>query len=542
MSTTTFRRPASGDKGGCMSAADLLMSARNEAETGRLTQAAELCLRVLRQDPSNLEALELYGQLAICLRRPSDAYVIFQKLLALAPEHLGAHVNLAILAYNQGDLPAARAHVRESLRLDPRQLDALTLLGSILLAENKVPEALRQFSVVNEMAPGSLQVGTAYAGALMRNGDFEAAAEVVRRLLEGFPEQAVLYPMLAQARKLEEGDEDLDLIRSLLDPRGRLRPEFDAEPGSRIPAYMALHKMESDLGHWEAAFGYLKAAKDDRRALFPFDVEAARQRHRVLKEVFDADFLAARAGQGCAAPDPIFVVGMPRSGTTLLERLLSGLDSVVAAGELPLVPRILEGACARYGSGQTDLTALRKLPPEAWRELGEEYVRRARRQVPDGRHFVDKLPANYAAIGFIKIMLPKARIIHLRRHPVSTCLSIYEQDFVGGHPYSNDLRWLGQYYLMYRELMEHWRGLLGTELLELDYEALVADPDHTLERLAQSLGLERPSREPAQSAGQIITASLWQARQPVHADSVARWKHYQKQLSPLLETLAPILD
>jgi tetratricopeptide (TPR) repeat protein len=451
-------------------------------------------------------------------------------------------VNLAILAYNQGDLPAARAHVRESLRLDPRQIDALTLLGSILLAENKTPEALRQFAAVNEMAPGNLQVGTAYASALMRNGDSEAAGEVVRRLLEGFPEQAGLYPMLAQSRKLQEGDEDLTLIRSLLDPQGRLRPEFDAEPGLRIPAYMALHKMESDLGHWEAAFRYLEAAKDDRKALFPFDVEVARQRHRLLSEIFDAEFLAARAGQGCAARDPIFVVGMPRSGTTLLERLLASLDSVAAAGELPFVQRVMQGACARYGSGQADLTALRKLPPEAWRELGEEYVRRARRRVPDGRHFVDKLPANYAAIGFIKTMLPQARIIHLRRHPVSTCLSIYEQDFVGAHPYSNDLRWLGQYYLLYRELMEHWRCLLESDLIELDYETLVADPDRTLERLARTLGLEPPAGEPEQPAGQIITASLWQARQPVHADSVARWKHYEKQLSPLLETLAPILD
>ncbi len=525
-----------------MKAADPLLSARTEAEAGRLTQAAERCLRVLRQDPSNLEALELYGQLAISLRRPNDAYVIFQKLLALDPEHLGAHVNLAILAYNQGDLPAARGHVRESLRLDPRQIDAHTLLGSILFAENKAPEALRQFAAVNEMAPGNLQVGTAYAGALMRSGDFEAAAEVMRRLLEGFPEQAGLYPMLAQTRKLQEGDEDLVLIRSLLDPQGRLRPEFDAQAESRIPAYMALHKMESDLGHWEAAFRYLKAAKDDRKALFPFDVEAARQRHRVLREIFDAEFLAARAGQGCAARDPIFVVGMPRSGTTLLERLLSGLDSVVAAGELPLVQRVLDGACARYGSGQKDLTALPKLPPEAWRELGEEYVGRARRRVPDGRHFVDKLPANYAAIGFIKTMLPQARIIHMRRHPVSTCFSIYEQDFAGAHPYSNDLQWLGQCYLMYRNLMAHWRGLLGTDLIELDYEALVADPDQTLERLAQTLGLDRPAGEPVQPAGQIITASLWQARQPVHADSVARWRHYEKQLSPLLETLAPILD
>jgi len=164
--------------------------------------------------------------------------------------------------------------------------------------------------------------------------------------------------------------------------------------------------------------------------------------------------------------------------------------------------------------------------------------------VPEGRHFVDKLPANFAAIGFIKTMLPQARIIHLRRHPVSTCLSIYEQDFAGAHPYSNDLQWLGQYYLLYWELMEHWRRLLGTELIELDYEALVADPEQTLERLAQTLGLDRRTGEPepSQPAGQIITASLWQARQPVYSDSVQRWRHYEQQLSPLLETLAPILD
>jgi tetratricopeptide (TPR) repeat protein len=434
--------------------------------------------------------------------------------------------------------------VREALRLDPNQIDAHTLLGAILLAEGKVPDALRQFAAADALAPGNLKVGTAYAGALMRNGDFEAAAEAVRRLIEGFPERAELYPMLAQTRRLQEGDADLALIRSLLDPQGRLRPEFDSSQAARIPAYMALHKMESDLGHYESAFRFLQAAKDERKALFPYDPEVVRSYHRKLQEIFDAEFLAARVGQGCPARDPIFVVGMPRSGTTLLERLLSGLDSVSAAGELPLVQRVLEEACARYGSRQTDLAALRELPPEAWRELGEEYVTRARKRVPEGRHFVDKMPANYAAIGFIRTMLPEARIIHLRRHPVSTCLSIYEQDFAGSYPYSNDLQWLGQQYLLYWELMEYWRELLGAELIELDYESVVADTEQTLEWLARTLDLDRDGEGGTSSEpeGQIITASLWQARQPVYEDSVERWRHYEKQLAPLLETLAPILE
>jgi hypothetical protein len=153
------------------------------------------------------------------------------------------------------------------------------------------------------------------------------------------------------------------------------------------------------------------------------------------------------------------------------------------------------------------------------------------------------MPGNYLGLGFIRIMLPAARIIHMRRHPMATCLSIYEQDFARAHGYGNDLRWLGRQYLQYRELMDHWKGLFGDAIIELDYEALVADREGTAGWLADRLGLARDGGEldHLKSHGRIMTASLWQARQPIHSDSVARWKRYERELQPLLEVLAPVL-
>jgi len=226
--------------------------------------------------------------------------------------------------------------------------------------------------------------------------------------------------------------------------------------------------------------------------------------------------------------------------------VLSSSAGIQPAGELPLVSRLSQEACARFGTNQYDLQALARVSDDAWLELGETYISRARQWVASGDHFVDKMPSNYYYLGFISTMLPRARIISMTRHPVATCLSIYEQDFATAHAYSNDLVSIGQTYLNYHRLMAYWRSLFGESIVEVAYESLVTDPHGTLGQLARQLDLDLGSDLSAigesQRGGEIRTASRWQARQAIHGESLQRWQKLRGQLQPLLQVLEPILD
>jgi len=523
---------------------DLLQTIRTDAEQGRLSDAVTKCLALLRREPRNVDAIALYGRLAMEMGRPADAIVILQKLLAIRPSHSDAHDCLAYLIHQQGDYANARVHALEALRLAPTLVEPHLILGSILLSEQKEAEALQQFDEARRLVPGNLIVEKAYVEALFVSGKFEQVVLLLRELIALHPEESTLYATLASSQKLSESDVDVTLIRSLADGEGSLQSAIGENPDSRAPAYMALYKVESDLGNYDEAFRYLQEAKDLRKGQQPFDLGATSKRFREEVEVFDADFYKKRLNTGCADGSPIFVVGMPRSGTTLLERVLSGHEDITAAGELPIVGRLREEACAKFGKNQYDLSALQKLPDVMWRQLGEEYISRARKRVSGTGHFVDKMPGNFINLAFIRLMLPKAKIIHLSRHPVANCLSIYEQDFGSATPFANDLQWLGFYYRQYRQIMAHWVSLFGDDIIELEYETLVTDGGNAVQFLGQRLGINLTTGqiEKSQGEGRILTASIWQARQAIHTDSIARWENFRKQLQPLLEELAPLVD
>ena len=487
--------------------------------------------------------MEMYGDLAMHMGKLSDAILIFQKLLEVAPQQCVAHERLAYIFGESGDFPAALLHAQQALRLSPDSVAAHSVLGNIYLSQRKEEEALEQFARARALAPGNVVVEGAYVDALMDTGQFDRATDVLRELIASQPVTASLLKSLAMTRKWQSGDPDEVLIRALLDDTGSLRPDIAVEPAQARAAYMALFKLESDLGDMDSAFEYLLKAKALRKGIVSFDVDKQRRSYLEIKSLFDMDFLTRMKGQGSDLEDPIFVVGMPRSGTTLLERVLSTSPNIAPAGELLIVGRLRDEACAHFGVNQYDSESLRKIPGNAWKELGEEYVRRARLRLPSVRHFVDKLPHNFLNLGFIKLMLPRARIIHISRHPVANCLSIFEQDFAAAHPYSDDLATLGQAYLLYRDMMDHWRGIFGEDIVDISYESLVSDIAGTVEVLNRKLDLDlEPDRlNDTQQEGNIRTASRWQARQAINTGSIDRWRKLGNKLQPLLEELDPVL-
>lgn len=307
---------------------------------------------------------------------------------------------------------------------------------------------------------------------------------------------------------------------------------------------MALHKVESDLGNYPVAFDYLSRAMSFRREQRPYEHEKVIAAHKKIQSIFTADFFARHRDKnlGSERTDPIFIICMPRSGSTLLERVLGGSAQVSPAGELPLASRLKQELCATLGENQHDLAGLEKVPDEVWARAGDEYVRRALSRVADTPYFTDKMPGNFMGLGFIHAMLPEAKLIHLTRHPMANCFSIYETDFSTGHEYSYDLEGLGKYYVAYRQSMNYWGSIFGDKIIEVRYEDLVSDTEKTMAELGGKLGLkiDAGAIEASQQSGHILTASQWQARQPIHTRSVERWKLLEDQLQPLVQALEPV--
>ncbi|MEM1113180.1 MAG: sulfotransferase [Pseudomonadota bacterium] len=523
----------------------ILRDARRQFEAGHLVESAQLCRKYLRLRPADPEAARLYGRIAVAMDTTSDAVVIFEKLLAMRPRDSDALEQLAIAYDRLGDVDKARSYAERALAVNERAGGALLALGSIELSRGDeergraLLERARDAGVMDEV------IDTTIAQELLQKGRFDEGLALARRLIAASPDHGTHYARLARSKTFEAGDPDASLVLSLLEPGGQLRPAVAAEGLSAVDAYLALYKMESDLENYEQAFEYLALSKEARLRDAPESAgdQAAQGQNAHDADVFTAEFAAQRRASACQDDSPIFVVGMPRSGTTLLERVLATNEAIAPAGELSHLGRILQEVCARVGKNQFDIKAMKKVPDTMWAQIGAEYVKRARASLPECRYFVDKMPGNFSHIGFIKAALPKARIIHLYRHPIATCFSIFEQNFGYRHGYNASMETLAKAYLTYHEDMAHWRKAFPGGFAELSYESLVSKPEQTIEHLSESLGLvfDLGVLNRSQEGGEIRTASYWQARQPINARSVARWEHFREQLAPLINGLQPIL-
>ncbi len=522
-----------------------VIRARALATSGKLAEASRLCKQYLQQAPGDIAAVRLYGEIALSMSLNEQAVIIFQKLLALAPRDSLAHADLARAHFILQDYEKANHHAGRALRLNPKLTDSILLQAEIALAQGREDDADRHFRHLEQLKFDRNRIRRARLEWLLSVGRFDQAAQLLRALIRDLPDSADNYRQLALCTRLSEDHPDAALIRSLLADDGQLREGIRGDDREESAAHRALYKLESDCGHYDAAFRHLDQSKRAYLRANPATATSDREYNDdVHLHFFTREFIDNRSAIACQADDPIFVVGLPRSGTTLLERILATNSDIAAAGELNAISRIRQEICARFGSNQYDTRALAKVPPALWPQLGEEYLKRARQRIAGQRYFVDKMPDNYGHLGFIRAILPRARIIHLSRHPVATCFSIYEQDFGHRHNYALDLQRLGEHYLWYRKLMAYWRELFGEQIIELEYERMVQDTEGTATWLSEQLGvpLRMEQLDSAQNQGAIHTASIWQARQPVHSKSVDRWQNFRRHLGPLLETLSPVLD
>ena len=516
---------------------------------GRLDEARNSLERALRIAPDYVEAHNNLGNLLRRLQRLEDAEICYRRALEISGDYAKAHGNLGILLKDAGRLHEARECAMRALQLAPEDADAHNNLGAILLDLGHFEEAEKILRRALQIAPDHPMAHNNLASVLKEMMRREEAEAVYRDALAINPHDADALHGLANL-EIEKGrtDDAVLMYRKILQDHpsnievryslalsGRGDEEnFSALAGMDEPLslrdavfrHYALGKCFDERGDCENAFLHYSRGARLKRSLLEHRPEAGRF-ERIARD-FDASAMARLMGAGDPSALPVFVLGMPRSGTTLVEQIIASHPEAQAGGELPDLLHIVERD--RDGSG-----------PERIAGWGKEYIRSLRARAPDAKRITDKMPANFFAIGLIHAMLPNARIIHVRRDPLDTCLSCYTQLFSRGHEYSYDLFELGKYYRGYAFLMEHWRTTLPPgSFLEVSYEDVVSDLEGQARRMLEYCGLDwdRACLDFHRNERPVQTASLMQVRKPVYGSSVGRWRCYESHLGPLIESLS----
>ncbi len=515
---------------------------------GRPEAAADASRQALALDPDYADAAVNLGHACRVLGHLDESVAAYRRAVALAPANATAHAALGTALREGGAVDEAQAACRRAVDLAPSSPDAYNALGTVLQAAGATAAAIDCFETAVGLAPQAAEPHLNLAAALYAAEDLDGAAAAYRRVIDAHPglapahnglgvvllaageleeaaacfrravtldpEMAEAWSNLAGAATADLGDAEVAALETLLAAGA-------GTPGDRAALHFALAEIEDRRGHWDAAFAHARAAN------------ALRREHLAAAgHVFDADahdrwvdrVIAAAVPEsppaGGASEVPVFVVGMPRSGTTLVEQIAASHPDVFGAGELDAV------------------AALDR--PEAPPTAAADHLRRLAELSGGAPRVVDKTPFNFLHLGAIAALFPGARVVHCRRDRRDLALSCYFQNFTAPHPWATDLGDIARYHAAYVRLMDHWRRVVPLSLLEVDYEALVADVEGESRRLIAFLGLpwDDACLSFHQTRRPVRTASAWQVRRPVYGGSVGRWRNYTDGLGPVLEDLA----
>jgi len=499
---------------------------------GRFREAEECYRRAIELTPQ--QGL-LHFNRANTLRslgRWEEAEASFRRCIELAPDHADARHNLGALLKERGQRTEAETLFRETIALAPGFVDAHVNLGSTLQMLGRDEEALASYRAALDLAPGYADAVAGEAGVLDRLGRVDEACARIRVASAAAPDNAdVVITFASLASRLGAEDEAISALRRLLERNDLLASKREA-------ALFAFGKLLDRAGQHAEAFTVFEAANRVRRR--QFDCAGFAARGAQVRETFSAEILSRLPRSRNTSPVPVFVVGMPRSGTSLVEQILASHPAVFGAGELPWVDEFAEQLPQRLASNDAFPRCVLDLTVRALDSAAEQYLALLRRDAPAAERIVDKMPGNFLHLGLIELLFPAARIIHIAREPLDNCLSCYFQNFTHGHEYSGDLAALGAVYREYERTMAHWRATLRLPLLELRYEELVAEQERESRRLVEFCGLawdERCLR--FQETKRVVkTASYEQVRRPMYRDSLARHRHYEPFLAPLRRALS----
>jgi tetratricopeptide (TPR) repeat protein len=505
----------------------------------KLAVAERMLRGFLKINPTDVTAMRMLAEVAARLNRYEDAEKLLARALELAPSFSAARNNYASILYRNSKPLAAIEQTNILLAQDPRNPGYKAIKAAALSLVGEYDEAVKTFEALLKSHPNQPKAWMSYGHVLKTTGRQAESIAAYRRAIAQLPSLGESYWSLANLKTFRFTPEDIAAMRKQL-------ARSDLADEDRFHLDFALGKALEDTGEYAASFEHYQNANALRRKSLPYHSDQTASFSQRLKAVFTSAFLEARAGAGSVAPDPIFVVGLPRSGSTLIEQILSSHSQVEGTMELHDIGQMSRGL-GPWNKKDADVTypeAVETLPLSRFRELGEEYLERTRIHRKLGRaFFIDKMPNNFLHAGFIHLILPNAKIIDARRHPLGCAFSCFKQHFARGQAFTYGLEDAGHYYADYVALMAHYDAVLPGRIHRVIYENMVADPEGETRRLLEYCGLpfEDGCLKFYENDRAVRTASSEQVRQPIFKDAVEHWQNYEPWLGPLKAALGPVL-
>ena len=533
-------------------------------ESGEPDEAAVCFRKALAINPNDPEVLNNLGLALQESNTLEEAIASFRKSLSIKPDNGAVHNNLGIALKKSGKLDEAIASYRKAVFLDPDNASAHNNLGNALQATGKPDEAIESYTKALAIKPDyaeayknlgnvlhelnrTAEALASYRRALSINPDFAEAHNTLgvvlrelgrldeasgsfKKALAIKPDFAGAYKNLTLMRKYTELDDGVNRMEDLYAKK-------EIADDDKMNLGFGLGKVFEDLKDYGKSFAYMLEANRLKRKSYEYSIQTDRDIFARIRKTFSSAFLSSHHGSGNQDAAPLFILGMPRSGTTLVEQILASHPLVFGAGELSVLADLVNTICS--GKRKHYPECIAEMGMDALGRMGSEYIAAIRKYSKDAEYITDKMPHNFLRVGLIRLILPNAKVIHCLRDPMDNCFSIFKKEFSGTHDYAYDMVELGQYYKLYRGLMAHWEKVLPGFMFPLRYEEMVADQEDQTRKLLAFCGLPWDEACLAfhKTERKVRTASLVQVRQPIYKDSVKRWKRYEKELEPLRKAI-----
>ncbi|MBT3619206.1 MAG: tetratricopeptide repeat protein [Porticoccaceae bacterium] len=515
-----------------------LLAVTDLISQGKLVKAEQLCKAFMQKNPKHIEGMRLLADIGVRLGVLEDAEFLLETALEFSPQSTKVRVDYIQVLRKQQKYQEALANAKILIQQEPNNPQFQSVFAVESMQSGDYDTALTTFDSILKILPEEPVTLTSRGNALKTQGRKEEAIDSYRRAIKKYPAHGEAYYSLANLKLFSFTDKEIEAMESQ-----------EANPGisymARIYLDFALGKAYEDMGDFDKAFSYYERGNSFKRSQSRYKAEDITTEFHAQADVFDDSFVQAIASSGAKAADPIFIVGLPRSGSTLLEQILASHSQVDGTMELPNILSLAQKL--RRGdklSGTSHYpSVLKTLDAEALSKFGEAYIKDTRVHRGSAPFFIDKMPNNFRHIGLINLILPNAKIIDARRHPMGCCFSAFKQLFHEGQEFTYGLEQVGTYYKDYVELMDHWDKVLPGKVLRVQYEEVVSDLDTQVRRILDYCGLdfEENCISFYETDRSVRTPSSEQVRQPIYQSGVDQWKNFEANLEPLKKALGPVL-
>ncbi|WP_349258584.1 sulfotransferase [Steroidobacter sp.] len=504
---------------------------------GDIQLAEQMVRQYLLTHGNHVEGMRLLAQIGMKLDVADDAEFLLEKVLELAPDYQLARYDYALVLLKRHKHVRAREEMQKLLAIDPRNRAYRTTYATVCTGFGDYDQAIPLYREILKETPNDAELHLSIAHCLKTAGKTDEAIESYRAASAARPRYGEAYWSLANLKTYRFTDEEIARMRSdEADPTTQL--------GDRYHLCFALGKALEDRGEYADSFAFYERGNALKKTECRYRPEPLEKSARLQAELCTPEFFAARRGYGSSSPAPIFIVGLPRSGSTLIEQVLASHSQVEGTMELANIPRLAQELMGRDNNDANPRYPgiLAQLTADDCKRMGEEYLAETRVYREGKPFFIDKMPNNFRHIGLIHLILPNARIIDARRKPLACCFSNYKQLFAFGQQFTYGIEDIARYYRMYIELMQHWDATLPGRILRVEHESVVEDFEANVRRILEycELPFEPACLEFYQTKRSVHSASSEQVRRPINRDGIDQWRNYEPWLGPLKEALGDL--